>query len=132
MDSRKHIEYLRNDEGSECDGDDPHERLLKHHQTHHHYDHALVDRDPHPDEEGLRIHLPTLPQTHVQIGVKQRLLPRKVLIEDDGGDGEGGVEGSVAEHEHAVVDGDGHVVEDDAEGHLQDRDDQSAMDHELA
>lgn len=132
MDGGKHVEYLRNDEGSEGNGDDPDKGLLEHEQAHHHNDNSLVNGYPHPDEEGLRVHLPTLPQTHVQIGVEERLLAREVLIEDYGGHWEGGVEGRVAEHEHAIVDRNGHVVEDDREGHLKDGDNEPSVDHELA
>lgn len=91
----------------------------------------MVNRDPHPDEEGFRVHLSTLAQAHVKIGVEKRFLTGKILIEDDGSYGKRGVEGCVAEHEHAVVDGNGDVVEDDGEGHLQNGDDESSMDYEL-
>lgn len=37
------VEYLRNDECSEGDGDDSDKRLLEHHKTHHHNDDSLVD-----------------------------------------------------------------------------------------
>jgi hypothetical protein len=61
----QNIQYFWENKGCESDGDDSHKRLLEHQQTHHHYDYALIDGNPNPDEKGFRIHLSTFPKTHI-------------------------------------------------------------------
>jgi hypothetical protein len=129
---RRHIQQLRNNQRSKRNRHNPHKRLFKQHQRQHHNHHALIYTDPQPHEESTDVEVAGFPQSYVEVGVEKGFLEGDVLVEDYGEDGQAGVEGRVAEHEHAVVDGDGDVVEDYGEGHLEDADYEAAVDYELA
>lgn len=91
----------------------------------------MVDGLPDVLHEGLDGERAGLVQFLVEVGEVECVVGRHVLVEDDGEDGQRGEERGVADHEVAVVDGDGRVVEGQAEAELHHGDQHAAVDDEL-
>ena len=91
----------------------------------------MIQTFPTPKAKSLGIELPALEKTFVEFWVVECLLEFNVLIENETEDGEEGEDGGVAQHEHPIVDGDGHEVENACKNGLYDGYYQSSVNHEL-
>ena len=91
----------------------------------------MIDGNPEPDQESLETHISVLLKRLVERRVSQHLVLGDVLVKDQTEDGQTGVDSRVPEHQESVVDGDGDEVEYAAENHLDDGNDEPAVNDEV-
>ena len=130
-DFQSNHDKLVEDEGCEGDADNVEELVLKEPQTCENNRPALVHTDGEPCSECLARELAALGQVFVQLRVQKSHVFADVTIEHEGEHGRHRVDSGVADHEPALVQGDGRKEEDGGEHSLDDRYDQAAVDHKL-
>lgn len=59
------VEDFRDNKCSECDGNNPNKWLLKKFETQNHNYNTLINTNPNPNEESLRIQVTRFPQSQV-------------------------------------------------------------------
>lgn len=126
------IEEFNDDQSSESDSNDIDKRVVEEDNSSEHDGTPLENRLKGPNKESLAIQASAFLQSLVKWRELHDRVSIDVFIEDEGEDGERGVDGGVAQHEEAVVDGDGHEEEDHREQGLDHCYDQASVDYELA
>ena len=120
---REDVEDLAHDESAESDGDDVGEAVLVEHDDAAQHDHTrLEDGLPHPNQEGLCRENATLLQGTVEYRELNDRRLAAILISHQREHGEHRINRRVAEDQVAIVNGNGHKVEDDREDRLDDSD----------
>jgi hypothetical protein len=126
------VEELDEDEAGEGDSADHEEALNANQQVNQdHDDCALVDRNNQPIDERLGVELIACLRALVECRVLQGNFPRNVLVKDEREDWQHSEDGGISQQKYAVVDGQSHEEELDAEDGLHDGDDESTVDDEL-